>query len=269
MQGSAASAATGVPAIRSDGLVPVLREISRGGLAGLLVGVVVGGLGGRLVMRLAALLVPGADGLTTENGNAIGDITAEGTIALVLFGGLLAGVVAAVVWVVIRPWLPASTAGRALAATPVALAFGTPVLVQRINPDFLILGFHPGVVASLLVLVALTAPAMAVADAWLDRRLPRPASTLSPAGVAYLGLTALGLLIGTMLVISIAGERSIVMLATVVPTGLCTVAWWSDRQRGASAPSPGLRRIATTIIAVGTGVGLALVAPEVAGALDI
>src|SRR4029079_16803341 len=35
-----------------------LREITRGGLAGLIVGVLLAGVGGRLVMRLAALMVP-------------------------------------------------------------------------------------------------------------------------------------------------------------------------------------------------------------------
>lgn len=45
------------------------RDITRGGLAGLIVGVLLAGIGGRVVMRLAALLVPAADGAFTENGN--------------------------------------------------------------------------------------------------------------------------------------------------------------------------------------------------------
>ena len=37
----------------------VLRDIARGGFAGLIVGVLVGGIGGRVAMRLAAIAVPG------------------------------------------------------------------------------------------------------------------------------------------------------------------------------------------------------------------
>ena len=59
----------------------IVRDIARGGLAGLAVGIVLGGLGGRLVMRLAALLVPTATGFFTENGNQIGVITFGGSVA--------------------------------------------------------------------------------------------------------------------------------------------------------------------------------------------
>ena len=64
----------------------VLRDIARGGISGVAAGIVVSGLGGRLVMRIAALLHPDAVGALTENGNRIGDITVGGTLSLVLFG---------------------------------------------------------------------------------------------------------------------------------------------------------------------------------------
>lgn len=53
----------------------VLRDIARGGIAGAIVGITVGGLGGRAVMRIAAILHPDAVGALTENGNRIGYIT--------------------------------------------------------------------------------------------------------------------------------------------------------------------------------------------------
>ena len=56
-----------------------------GGLAGLLVG----GLGSRVVVRIAALTAPDvAQGLTTEAGAMVGRITLEGTVFLVLFAGV-------------------------------------------------------------------------------------------------------------------------------------------------------------------------------------
>ena len=59
----------------------IWRDIARGGLGGLAVGIVVGGLGGRIAMRIVALLIPDAFGSFTENGNRIGDITLEGSLA--------------------------------------------------------------------------------------------------------------------------------------------------------------------------------------------
>ena len=43
----------------------IVRDIARGGLAGLVTGLLVAGVGGRLVMRIAALLVPGSAGAFT------------------------------------------------------------------------------------------------------------------------------------------------------------------------------------------------------------
>src|SRR6185436_18707748 len=116
-------------------LVPaneILREITRGGVAGLIAGVLVAGVGGRLVMRLAALLVPESAGSFTENGNRIGDITLGGTFALILFIGVVGGTL----WVTVRPWLPASVGLRALISVPIAIALGTKGLVDGANPDF-------------------------------------------------------------------------------------------------------------------------------------
>src|SRR5689334_4060691 len=124
--------ATAKPITARD-LVPaneVLREITRGGVAALVAGVLVAGVGGRLVMRLAALLVPEAAGRFTENGNRIGDITLGGTFALILFIGLFVGVVGGTVWVTMRPWLPESAGVRALISIPIASALGTKGLVD-------------------------------------------------------------------------------------------------------------------------------------------
>ena len=101
----------------------VLRDIARGGLAGALVGIVVGGLGGRLVMRIAALLHPDAVGALTENGNRIGEITLGGTLSLILFG-LISCAMAGAVWVVVSPWIPGRAGVRALLAAGLAIAIG-------------------------------------------------------------------------------------------------------------------------------------------------
>ncbi|HEY5651539.1 MAG TPA: hypothetical protein VIW46_08840, partial [Acidimicrobiia bacterium] len=57
-------------------------------------------------MFISRVLHPDAAGRITENGNRIGEFTVDGTIELIVFGGLLSGVVAGVVWVLIREWIP-------------------------------------------------------------------------------------------------------------------------------------------------------------------
>jgi hypothetical protein len=92
----------------------VLRDIARGGIAGIMVGLLVAGLGGRLIMRLATILHEDRVGLTTENGAVIGDITLNGTLALMTFGGLGMGLLAGTIWVIVNPWIPGRGLGRAL-----------------------------------------------------------------------------------------------------------------------------------------------------------
>jgi hypothetical protein len=86
-------------------LVGLVRSVALGGLAGAISGVVVLGVGGRFVMFVSRLLHPEALGLITENGNRVGEFTVEGTIELVIFGGLLSGLLAGVIWVSVREWI--------------------------------------------------------------------------------------------------------------------------------------------------------------------
>lgn len=169
----------------------ILREIARGGLAGVIAGLVVGGVGGRIVMRIAALLDPSAVGRRTDNGELVGAITVDGTLALLLFGGLFAGIAAGVIWVVVSPWIPGRRWRRWTLVMPIAVALGGFILVGSRNPDFNILGPDAANIAMLLLLVALTGAAVASLDAALDRRLPAARSMLSV--VAYGAVVAVGL----------------------------------------------------------------------------
>ena len=68
--------------------VPVLRSLGGCLAAGLVVGLVIAGLGSRLVMGLLAVADPDAEGSFTESGNQIGDLTLGGTLGLVGFVGV-------------------------------------------------------------------------------------------------------------------------------------------------------------------------------------
>jgi len=257
--------ATGVDEAR---VAAIVRDIARGGLAAAIVGFVVGGVGGRLVMRLAALLVPAAAGSATENGNRIGAITADGTMFVILFGGLLGGVGLGVVWVVLSPWLPRRPLVRAAVAMPIAVALAGFVLVQGANSDFVVLRHDPAVVASLLLLVAATGPAMVLVDGWLEARLPRPARFAGAAVGFYLLVAGLGALVGGPMLIRGAFERPTQPLAlTVIGVGVITLAWWVQRVRGRSVASTSLRLAASAVLVAGTIWSAVALTPEVVRAL--
>jgi hypothetical protein len=252
----------------ADPGIEIVRDIARGGLAGLVVGFVVAGIGSRLAMRVAALLVPQATGLTTENGFPIGRITLEGSLGLLIFGGVAATVFLAATWVVISPWLPRQLGRRALVTIPIAIAFGTSALVDARNPDFSVLRREPLVVTTLVLLIAALGPAMTVVDAWLDRVLPRPASWSSGAAMGYASLSAIGALLATALVLQAALDpRGRAFGLTMLVLGGCTLAWWVARTRGDVAPGRSLQRAAWVVLTAGTLFGLASLLPDIRGAL--
>lgn len=242
----------------------VLRDISRGGIAGLIVGIVVGGLGGRIAMRLSALAVPSATGSFTENGNRIGNITLGGSLGLIVFVGLLTSLFLATIWVTISPWLPGRGLVKGLLAAPIAVAFGSAGLIDGNNPDFVVLRHDPVVVGILLTTIALTAPAMAVTDGWLDRRLPPPGAPTSRAGTSYALLSTIGAMFGGILMLQAAANPETRPLGlTIIAVGIITIAWWRGRVAGAVEPPRTFVVLARAILVVGTVFGFIVLWPAV------
>lgn len=252
-----------------DPTYEVLRDITRGGLAGLIVGVLLAGVGGRLAMRFAALMVPESVGAVTENGNVIGSITVGGTVGLVVFVGLLFGAVAGSLWVTISPWLPASGTARAVLAIPIAIGLGSRGLIDDGNPDFAILERDPLVIGSLVVLVALFGPALVLADGWLDRRLPHPRSGDAGIVAGYRLLAGVGVLLTVLLVVPMfLGSDLLVAGLALVVVGVSTLAAW--RFRIARQPPPAwLGLVARGGLVVATFAGLAVATREIIGAIGI
>ena len=120
-----------------------LRDISRGGLAGILTRRRSAGSEARIVMRLDALLLPDTVGAFTSNGNRIGDITLGGTLALVL-GGLFAGLQAGTIWVAISPWIPRTGWPALSSPCRSSCALARARAHRGDQPDFLLLHFDPG-----------------------------------------------------------------------------------------------------------------------------
>jgi hypothetical protein len=247
----------------------ILRDIARGGLAGLAVGFVVGGFGGRLAMRLIALLIPGSAGAFTENGNRIGDITLGGSLGLIVFAGLFVGVVVGTLWVILSPWLPSRLGLRVLAAVPMAIGLGSFVIVQGSNPDFRVLGYDPNVLAMLLCLVGLVGASMAVVDGWLDRRLPRPRSSIGQASGAYIAIALLGSFFAIGVVATYLEERLRPVGIALLVSGVATVIWWYLRYRGAERPPLMLRLLGSGGVIAAVVLGFALLMPHLRLALGI
>ena len=125
----------------AEGSPSALRGFAAVFVAGGLAGLLVGGLGSRVAMRIAALTARDvAQGLTTEAGATVGRITLGGTVFLVLFAGVGSALVGTAFYLTTRAWLPRRRWVRALAFGGLELAvFGT-TLLDPGNPDFTILG---------------------------------------------------------------------------------------------------------------------------------
>ena len=249
----------------------VLRDIARGGISGALVGIVVGGLGARVVMRVAAILHPDAVGALTENGNRIGDITVGGTLFLVLFGLILCAL-AGVLWVIASPWIPGRTGVRALLTAGIAIATGTPLLIIGRNPDFVILDHDPVVVALLVALVGLIGLSIALLDSWLDRRLPHAVTGRRGPAAFYTTVTLIGAVLVVPfvpLVFLTADEYQLPLRAgyALLVVGLCTAAWWGLRVRGRVRPPRGLVIAARGAVLVAVVLGVLTSLPHITLAL--
>lgn len=165
---------------------PLLRQWGRqatiGLVGGIAAGVLVGGFGSRLVMRiLAATSGDEAKGLLTDADEAVVEVTIGGTLGLVLFVGVVGGALGGLLYAGVGRWLPSSVwlAG---------IVFGTLLLVvfARLDPlspenrDFTIL--HPTWRAVLLVAALLPLFGMTVAAfvERLDQSWPRHPATFAP-----------------------------------------------------------------------------------------
>jgi hypothetical protein len=96
-------------------------------------GVLAAGAGGRLVMRLLAVTSPDADGQITEAAATIGEITVEGTLGFIIFTGLPAGFLAAVLYLLVGAVLPRGRAGGAVLGLLLLVLVGA--WLEPLRPD--------------------------------------------------------------------------------------------------------------------------------------
>ena len=249
-------------------MLAIVRRIAIAGLAGLIVGPVVGGLGARLFMRIAGALAPAAaQGATTEAGFTIGEVTFRESLGLVLFAGIPAGIFGATLAVIAGPWLVWAGRWRGLALGVLLFAIGSAVsdVMNRDNIDFLLIGHEVVVIGMILLLFLAFGVAMDAVMRRLDRRLPAAAEASIGWRVTWGAITAIGALLGG-LTVSLSSFTSsfcscdppILAASSVVVMAVATAASWVLEVRGSAPEDHALvRAIGYAGLAGAVGFGLA------------
>jgi len=155
-----------------DAFVDSLRTVARVMAAGVVAGVLVPGLGGRLFMRLmAATSGASAQGLTTEADEIVGEVTQEGSIAVVVFVGLAGGALAALGWLLVRRAFPGRAGPAGIIAGVILLGtIGVGDAMSPDNVDFRILEPHWLAVTGIVVLALLFGVTFTALAARLETR---------------------------------------------------------------------------------------------------
>jgi hypothetical protein len=175
----------------------LVRHVSAGGLAGLTAGILVGGVGSRVFMRIAgAASGTQGGGRITEAGFTVGELTVGGTLALVVFIGIISGVVGAGMYLAMRPWLgwAGKWRGVAFGILLFGLTSATSDLMNPDNVDFLILGNGLLLVALIIGLFVGFGVVTDGVFGMLDRRLPG-GERWWPTGVVYAVISVVGVIV--------------------------------------------------------------------------
>lgn len=214
------------------------RAIGVAALAGVLDGIVVAGIGGRIQMRVSALLAgPESIGMRTANGNIVGEITLPGTIALIVFGGVTGGLIGGLVYAALQPW--AVRLGRSGVAFGLLLlaALGF-VIIEPGNPDFRLFGPAAANVAMFAAIYVLFGMLLVRLHRAIDRATPG-----GSAGRPGIGGIALAI------AVALAGLLSLFLLTAIVITSAGTIA--------GTAPSGTGFGLANSLVIIGLiGAGL-------------
>ncbi|MDH5371440.1 MAG: hypothetical protein OEX97_00685 [Acidimicrobiia bacterium] len=227
------NAANSAAAPPFSSLFGLARHVVVGGLAGLVAGLLVGGVGGRLFMRIAgAVASDSAQGATTEAGFTVGEVTLGGSLGLVIFIGILVGVVGAVLYLIFQPWLAWAGRWRGVVYGLLLFAAGSAMsdVMNPDNIDFFILGNEVLVVGMILALFVGFGVFMEWMFGILARRLPAADGS---ARWAYAFLAVVGAGAGALTTPFLLFNRSacdcdppIVASGFVIVAAVGTLMWW-------------------------------------------
>lgn len=206
-------------------MAELVRDYASGAVAGLAAGIVVGGVGGRIVMRLASLIA-GSDalGMTTANGNIVGDFTLNGTIGLIVFAGALPGVFGGLLYAALGPWLVPLGRWRGVAFGVLLLAGLGSTVIDPANVDFV--RFISAALAALMFATLFVA--FGSLTAWIYGRLGRirRGDAGGPQVLLWVGVLSSVLVIALLVITFVAAltgqgegaETAAVFFVVAVPT---------------------------------------------------
>lgn len=246
---------TARPAPAASGLRVVAGRLSSAALIGFLTGVVVGGLGGRLVMLVLRLTSdPFLRGLETDDGFTIGVVSRE-TMFLVILTAFL-GVVGALVYLAIRPWLPPRV--RPWTAGVVAGAVGGAVAIRPDGIDFTLLEPLWLAVAMFIALPAAYGVVLAVL---VERSFRRP---VGERWRSLIGLPLLLPLLPLPIALGLRGPVQTGVLLAAIP-----VLWLLSRGRGLASAwtTPVVTWIGRTALAAVTALAVVVLVRDVVAVL--
>ena len=171
--------------------VGLFRDVAVGGLAGVVSGFIIAGVGGRVAMRLTSLVAPAeAIGRRSEGGFIVGTVTFDGSLNVLFFVGSIFGLLGGLLLVILWPWVSSWGRWRSVAVGAFVLAVGSTEAVNPDNIDFAILGNQLFTVLLFWSLFFAWGFAAVWLRGLLDRRLPGRSRR---ATIVYGAIAALGL----------------------------------------------------------------------------
>ena len=183
-----------------------------GAASGAVVGLVIGGIGGRLAMLVLRQQSPGALGLTSDAGFEIGRVTLSGSLGLAAFAAVAGGLFG-LVYLAVRLAVPAP--GRLTVATLLGATVGGAAFIEPDGIDLLVLDPLWFAVSAFIALAALAALATALAVERLSRRAPlRPAAArpVPPAVALAARVVVAALVVAVVLSQGVALAREVALI---------------------------------------------------------
>jgi hypothetical protein len=224
-------------------LLAIARPVSLAASIGALVGVLVGGVGGRGAMFLLRLTSDASvRGLESDDGFTIGVVSSASLF--LLFATALLGLLGGAAYLIVRRWLPST--GRPWLFGALCGLLGGAIVIRPGGVDFTRL--EPRALAVALF-VALPAAYGVVASLVVERRLPRGASVGAVRAAAGSAAVAF--------VIALTGVAGVAFAAVTAAAFLlwrstpAAAAAWSSR------PATWLGRAGLSALALAAGIALA------------
>ncbi|MCH8878209.1 MAG: hypothetical protein IIA89_15570 [Chloroflexi bacterium] len=161
----------------------LVRWIAIGTLSGFVAGVIAGGFGSRIAMRISAIAAgPEMQGRISEAGNVVGEITLTGTVFLSLVAGFF-GIYGGLLYAAVKRWIPGSWLWKRLMFGLLLLLMMVYVVIDGGNFDFYVFGPVPlniTMFASIFIFYGLVVAALAER---LDRLPSTPHHSASPGSL--------------------------------------------------------------------------------------